>query len=76
MRKVVAVNDRGLRIGEDHQRAKLTNFEVDLIRQLHADGVSYRTLAEKFEVSKRTIAAICRFERRSEAPTNWKTVRQ
>lgn len=76
MRKVVAINDRGLRIGEDHQRAKLTNFEVELIRQMHRQGLSYRTLAEKFEVSKRTIAAICRFERRSEVPTNWKTVRQ
>lgn len=75
MRKVVAVNDRGLRIGEDHQRAKLTNAEVEMIRQLHVSGLSYRTLAEKYEVSKRTIAAICRYERRSEVPSNWKTVR-
>lgn len=75
MRKVVAVNERGLRIGEDHQRAKLTNAEVDMIRRLHAEGLSYRTLAEKYEVSKRTIAAICRYERRSEIAMGWKTVK-
>ena len=52
MQKTVAVNDAGLRIGEDHPNAKLTDAEVERIRSLHEDGMSYDTLAEKFEVSK------------------------
>ena len=74
MKRVVAINGRGLRVGEDHQNAKLTNDEVELIRSLHAEGMSYKRLAKKFEVSKSLVAAICRFERRAETATNWKTV--
>lgn len=74
MKKTVAINERGLRVGEDHQNAKLTNEEVDMIRELHCEGLSYKTLAEKFEVSKSLIAAICRFERRAETATNWKVL--
>ncbi len=74
MKRVVAINGRGLRVGEDHQNAKLTNDEVELIRTMHGDGMSYKALAKKFEVSKSLIALICRFERRAETATNWKTV--
>ena len=75
MQKTVAVNDAGFRIGEDHQNAKLTDHEVDLIRQLHEkDGVSYRTLAEKFGVSKGSIVKICLYERRNQFATNIKKV--
>jgi len=72
--KTVAVNERGLRIGEDHQNAKLTDAEVELIRRLHEDGVSYETLAEKFEVSKWAIGRICRYERRAQLVANFKQV--
>ena len=34
MQKTVAVNEAGLRIGEDHPNAKLTDGEVEMIRQL------------------------------------------
>jgi hypothetical protein len=74
MKKLVAVNGKGLRVGEDHQNAKLTNCEVEMIRELHREGLSYRTLAMKFEVSKWAIARICRYERRAETPHTWKTV--
>lgn len=36
--RYVATNDRGLRIGEGHQRAKLTDREIEEIRDLHEAG--------------------------------------
>lgn len=74
MQKTVAVNDVGLRIGEDHPNAKLTDAEVEMIRQLHEEGVSYEHLAEKFEVSKWAIGRICRYERRAQVPADFKRV--
>ena len=74
MQKTVAVNDAGLRIGEDHPNSKLTDAEVETIRQMHEDGMSYKTLAEKFEVSKGAIAKLCRYERRGQHVANFKTV--
>lgn len=74
MQKTVAVNDDGLRIGEDHPNAKLTDAEVERIRSLHESGMNYETLAEKFEVSKWAIGRICRYERRAQTPANFKKV--
>lgn len=74
MARVVAINERGLRLGEDHQNAKLTDQEVNRIRELFDEGMTYRTLAEKFDVSKSTIAMICRYERRATTPAAWKTI--
>ena len=51
--------------GEHHPNAVLTNAEVALIRELYADGFySYRTLAQKFDVSKETIRDIVKERRR------------
>ena len=72
MKKIVAVNESGLRIGEDHQNAKLTNSDVDLIRSMHEDGISYKAIAEKFEVSKWAIGRICRYERRAQFAVKFK----
>ena len=74
MQKTVAVNEAGLRIGEDHPNAKLTDAEVERIRSLHEGGMSYETLAEKFEVSKWAIGRICRYERRAQTPVDFKRV--
>ena len=76
VRKItVAVNERGLRIGQYHQHAKLTDQEVDRVRELHEDhGYDYAHIADWFEVSERCIAAICRYERRAQTPYRWKVV--
>jgi predicted DNA-binding protein (UPF0251 family) len=71
MKKMVALNERRRRIGEDHPNAKLTDHEVELIRDLREHGMKYKTLAEKFEVSKSTIAMVCRYERRGELAHSW-----
>lgn len=57
--RFVAVNDRGLRIGEDHPRAVLTDHDVELMLELRGEGFSLAWLAEKFEVSKSCAAKVC-----------------
>jgi hypothetical protein len=54
-RRMLAVNEKGYRLGEDHHRAKLSNHEVDLLLQLADEGMSERQLAEKFEISRRAV---------------------
>lgn len=72
MRKYVAVNDRGRRIGEDHPRATLSDDTVDLIRELHEDeGRSYCYIAMRLKISYHTIKKICRYERRAQIPDKW-----
>lgn len=73
-KRIVAVNERGIRIGEDHPRAKLTDHEVELIRQMHESGLSYRKIAEKFEISHGQAWFICTCRKRAQTASNWKTV--
>ncbi|NFV82111.1 hypothetical protein [Magnetospirillum aberrantis] len=75
MFRVVAVNEAGLRCGEDHPGAKLTDSEVELIRQLRESGMSYGVLADKFDVSKSCIADICKYRRRGQFVLHEKKVR-
>lgn len=78
--RYVALNESGTqRIGEDHARAKLTNDQVDTIRdeyEAHPPGdpqhVGYRLLAKKWGVSKRTIRDICNYEKRNQWAGRWK----
>lgn len=43
------------RRGERHPKARLTEHDVRLIRELHAQGLSHRVLARKFEVGKNAV---------------------
>jgi DNA-binding CsgD family transcriptional regulator len=74
MKRIVCLNQIGLRLGEDHQNAKLTNAEVDLLLTLRDEGLSYRQLALKFEISKSSVRDICKGRRRCQSPTRWKTI--
>jgi hypothetical protein len=49
MNKRVAVNAGGRRVGETHQRAKLTDADVIMIIELHEAGLGYRQIAKKFD---------------------------
>lgn len=71
-KRMLAVNDRGYVIGEQHHRAKLTDHEVDLVLQLLDEGVSERVVAAKFEVSRRTIRDYKRGSLRSQIASGWK----
>jgi len=74
-KRVVAVNAQGLRIGEDHQQAKLSNSDVELILRLYqGGGWSYGRLAIKFDVSKSCIAWICSGKKRMQTPASFREV--
>lgn len=75
MTRMVGVNERGLRVGEDHQNARLTDGECEVIRQLHEQGMSYKKLADKFGVGKSTIRDIVVYRRRGQFPSGWREVR-
>jgi hypothetical protein len=45
--------------GENHHRAKLTDHEVEQMRQLHAEGHGYGKLAKMFDVSKSHARNLC-----------------
>ena len=77
--RMVAVNDRGDRLGEDHPRAKLTNADIDLIRELAdpSDGakpLSHRQIAEKFEISRGTVGDIVSCRRRANTPAGYRRI--
>jgi hypothetical protein len=65
-RRVVKVNEAGLRIGEDHHHAKLSDREVELLLLLHVDGWGYRRLAVKFDISRSQARHICKGEQRAQ----------
>lgn len=70
--RMLAVNDRGYVIGEQHHRAKLSDHEVDLVLALLADGMSERQVAEKMEIGRRTVRDIKAGRIRSQTPVAWR----
>ena len=62
----INLNATGRRIGQSHPRAKLADVEVDLVRALLADGMSYARVASKMDVSKSCIAHIATERRRAQ----------
>ena len=75
MQKTVAVNERGLRIGEDHQNARYSNGEIEMVLTLRDDGKSYGEIARLVEMPKSTVRDICRGLRRCQAVAGHRTVR-
>lgn len=72
--RLIGVNERGLRVGQDHQRAKLTDASVELIRQLREGGMTYRSIAQKFEVSAMMVCYICNYKRRVSTVARWRSL--
>lgn len=59
----------GYRFGSNHQNAKLTEREVELMRQMHEEYEvghpkhwGYRRLAKKFGVGRTTVRTICNYK--------------
>lgn len=65
----------GKRVGETHPRAKLSDHDVDLIRELgdpeDPDRLSYSVIADKFGVSKSTVRDIIKCRRRYAVAERW-----
>ena len=51
----------GILQGQTHWRAKLTDREVELMRQLHEDGMRVTEIAAKFDISKSHVSRITRY---------------
>lgn len=75
MRRVIAVNEAGRRIGFSHHNAKLPDEIIDQIRDLHEDAlIGYQRISMIFNVSKSFVQKVCNYERRAQIPKKWKTV--
>lgn len=74
--RLLAVNDRGYVIGEQHHRAKLTDHEVELVLELLTDGMSKSEVARKMEVSRRLVRDIWAGRRRAQMAVNWRVARK
>lgn len=51
--------------GESHPHAKLSDHEVEMVRQLREGGMSWSLLSDKFEISQRALRDICSYRRRA-----------
>lgn len=71
MKRVVAFNENGSRIGEGHPRAVLTDAEVDILLEMRDEGWSLGRLAAKFEITKGAVSHICSGRRRCQTPAKW-----
>ena len=70
-----AVDEKGNRLGEAHPRAKLSDADVELIRDIYEEGMeSLAGIASVFGVHKATIADIVNFRRRATTPAGYRTV--
>lgn len=74
--KVVGYSEGGRRVGQSHHAARLTDAEIELMRQLyeeyprgHPKHWSMGQLAVKFRCHKQTVAKIVTYQRRIEATT-------
>lgn len=76
MEKLVALNEQGRVIGENHPRAKLLDAEVDQVLELIDAGFSYRQVAEKMGLSKSGVAHIASGRRRCQTPAKIVSVKE
>lgn len=66
MQKLVALNENGNRIGQEHPRAKLLDWEIDQVHALREAGLTLRQIGEKMDMSKGGIWKIIHGYRRSQ----------
>lgn len=71
----VQIGEYGKRIGETHGRAKLSDHEIDLVRQLKEGGMPATEIAEKMEISKRYVYKLVNFERRASVIAEYRRLR-
>jgi hypothetical protein len=74
-RITINTDEHGNAIGESHHRAKLSDADVDFIRDVYEEGqVSCSVLASVFKVSKSSIWDIVTFRRRNAIPMSYRIV--
>lgn len=60
-------NHTGHRVGECHQKAKLTDEQVRQLRQDHDNAMGYRKLAKKYGIGQSTARDIANYWTRASA---------
>ena len=70
----VAVNELGLRIGEDHQNAKYPDSAIERVLELRDIGISYKRIAKICTMPDSTVACICKATRRCQIAAAWKKI--
>ena len=58
MKLQVKRGDNGYRIGDSHHNSRLTDHEIEIMRQLRSDGMKVRDIARKFGVTKGYVSKI------------------
>lgn len=72
---LVAVNERGIRIGDSHQNARYSNSEIGHVLAMRDEGKSYGFIATVMDMPKSTVASICNGSRRCQFAADYKTVK-
>ena len=73
---LVAVNECGRRIGEDHPNAKLSNADVDEVRHLREDtGMRLNKIAKLFNLTIGGVHKICNYTRRAQTIVGFKKIK-
>jgi hypothetical protein len=72
---MVAINERGLRIGATHHNARVPDEIVNQLRDLHEDhGIGYRRLAKMFNLKRAFVQKVCKYRIRAQVAAAWKRV--
>ena len=74
MKKLIAINEHGLRIGEDHHNARYTNGEIDMVHELRENGWGYKRISKSLEMPVRTVRDICNGRRHCQTPAGWRHI--
>lgn len=70
--ELVPFGENGAPIGQWSSRAKYSDAEVEAVRTLRDDGMTYRAIAKKMEMPASTVWALCNGRLRSSSPKGWK----
>lgn len=54
----------GWRCGESHHRAKVSDHDVELMRELHEEGMKVSEIARKFDCARSTVSDIVHYRHR------------
>ena len=74
MRKIVALNERGKRIGESHPRAPIPQDTVDLIFEYSEDRqMNGAAIGRELGLTKSYVSSVLRGKLRGQLPETWVT---
>lgn len=71
----VAVNERGIRIGQDHQNARYSDSEVEMVFSLRDLGWGYKRIAAAVEMPIRTVRDFINGKRRCQFAVAYKVMK-